>query len=897
MKATRVAFPVLALLIAGFMLIPSDVFQSPSTDALYEGFDPEILYVDTRGYAPTQGLIEVSTAALKFITLPNSNPTVHLLTTPLGKFNASLDVLILDGGKAAIPLRIDLWSPRYGIGYSLLFSSYDSEIRSQIVKEGQAAQRLVGGKIVSSSTLGFFTTAQFYHLEISIDKTKGALYTRLTTKETSPSGRPMLLLKGGPGDADYSDVVSLPVSIEGGKGYSFGGSVRVLSGNDSYKIVVGWYDADMDWLGYSNDWRPVKELGGGWIEKVFEAVAPLNARYARLFLGSGLGTHLLFTNLYIKEVNSTQNLLPNGDFLRGDQGWEYATKRNLGLTIIEPSLVSWSQSIDSKEFPELFNSVRLSLTLTSYSDSEACTVIVKNYKLILPHQRWALNKIEDVYATSTSLILLASSVLLLSTICMRRLRGLRGTTVASQMKSNLCFRTWLVILAVLYLTLNLLLFNLGSHPFDMDSAKVWAYITTKYGPAELYFLPQTVSLARVWNGAPYHEAAFFYQPVLAYLSTAIGWVYKVFFSGVGVFAIDDLHLEFVVKGFNVLFGMADSLLIYLILTEAKTEKRLAILASFMFLFNPAVILSMSIWGQNHVISVFFLLASIWFAENKRAELAWVFLGLGVLTRPQMLVPSFILLVILLRRFSIRENLYAFSTTIILIFVLLGPLALSISPTLPIDVLKGQLLVQEGGWNEQAITVVSLDAYNIWPLITYFSEGARSLSRFFTPSAATFIANFTYQQVSQILTIGIILLSVIPTCHKGKIAATTNNYLPLVTFATLGFLVVKTGLAAAHYIIGLPFLILCVKSFSRSAYLTTVISYTTITFVPMFGSFALAVANLPASKAVINQSTMVHFFISLFSNDRFITLGCVLNLLVLVMLGRKSLWEPFFTGKH
>jgi hypothetical protein len=73
---------------------------------------------------------------------------------------------------------------------------------------------------------------------------------------------------------------------------------------------------------------------------------------------------------------------------------------------------------------------------------------------------------------------------------------------------------------------NAYLFGLGSHPFDMTSQKIWAYLTTRYGITDLYYAAQVSSLADVWNGMPFHEAVFPYGPGMAYYFGAIGHLHS-----------------------------------------------------------------------------------------------------------------------------------------------------------------------------------------------------------------------------------------------------------------------------------------------------------------------------------------------------------------------------------
>ena len=76
-------------------------------------------------------------------------------------------------------------------------------------------------------------------------------------------------------------------------------------------------------------------------------------------------------------------------------------------------------------------------------------------------------------------------------------------------------------MVALYVVPNVMLFRLGGHPFDITNEKVYAYVAAHYGAVHLYYLPSLVGIPAVWNGVPYNEASFPYEPVLAYYANAI----------------------------------------------------------------------------------------------------------------------------------------------------------------------------------------------------------------------------------------------------------------------------------------------------------------------------------------------------------------------------------------
>jgi len=338
----------------------------------------------------------------------------------------------------------------------------------------------------------------------------------------------------------------------------------------------------------------------------------------------------------------------------------------------------------------------------------------------------------------------------------------------------------------------------------------------------------------------------------------------------------------VIKSVNVLFGLGDGALIYLILREIKVARSWSLIASGLFLFNPAVWFSMSVWGQTHVFSLFFILAAILFAEKHLPLWAWLALAAGCLTRPQMLVFGLVLGIVFLRKFSWKENVSAVSWTVIVSFITWIPFTLATSPSLPVDILLNNFHVQEAGGNQPALTTVSQDAYSIWPLVTYLAHGASGLQRAFTASSTPLFGSVTYQQVSQVATVAALLLVSAVLVFRKRTALESGAYIPLVALGIASFLMLLTGLVATHFLLALPFLILCRRWMGTLAWFLVVAIWTATTLVPMIGEMSLLVPHqlypLFGDSGVLRQ-----FFIQLNTSDRFITGAVVANICAVIWL--------------
>lgn len=540
---------------------------------------------------------------------------------------------------------------------------------------------------------------------------------------------------------------------------------------------------------------------------------------------------------------------------------------------------------------DLFKSVTLSVT-ASRSGTAGSAAVLRGYRVTLPHQRFFADKIEDPRAAAITWILLAlAGLLTLVTAAGLLLKTAAPTLVGLKIAANQASRAlvhrkpWIlagVAVTALYVVPNVLLFRLGGHPFDISSERVYAHVAGQYGPVHLYYLPNIAGIPAIWKGVPYSNAPFPYGPTFAYLFGGIGWISSLIFGP--SLSLTSIDADYVIKGVNVAFGLGDALLIYAILKRLKVAQKWSLIGAGLFLFNPAVWFSMSVWGQTHVISLFFVLLAVWLAERAAPMGAWMALAAASLTRPQMLVFAFLLGIVFLRKFPWRQNLFAVSWTAILTFLLLAPFTLATSPSLPVDVLANDLRIQEGGSNDVQPPTVSQDAYSIWPLVTYVAHGTSGLERAFTPGSAQVAGSLTYQRLSQVLTIVAMLFVgwVLLVRRRGKDAV--DDYLPVVTLGLVAFLMLTTGLVATYFVLALPFLLLCRRWLGTTAYLFIVVSWTITTFVPMFGDMGLSISRLdyPLLSPAHNPITL--FFVKLYAWDRFMTVGIVANLCAMILLG-------------
>lgn len=98
-------------------------------------------------------------------------------------------------------------------------------------------------------------------------------------------------------------------------------------------------------------------------------------------------------------------------------------------------------------------------------------------------------------------------------------------------------------------------------------------------------------------------------------------------------------------------------LIYLIV-KRNYKKSLALFASFIFLFNPAVFANSTLWGQVDVFTSLFSLLSIYFL-NSNFVLSAISLALGATIKPQIAMTLPIILALTYKKWSIKKTIIYF----------------------------------------------------------------------------------------------------------------------------------------------------------------------------------------------------------------------------------------------
>ena len=244
----------------------------------------------------------------------------------------------------------------------------------------------------------------------------------------------------------------------------------------------------------------------------------------------------------------------------------------------------------------------------------------------------------------------------------------------------------IIFLAVASLLIRILLSPMDGYINDLSCFAAWFY-TASSGIADFY--------QRVWCD---------YPP----LNVIIFWVFGNIAEKLSLF--NTPQLVYILKFPSALFDVGVAFLIFIILRRMNSD--LSSAATIYYLFNPAMILNTSIWGQFDAIYIFFIVASLLLLFEEKYEFSAGVFALAVLTKPQAFAFSPIIIYLLLKKGDLRRILQSFLTFTLVCL----PFILYFGHENP---LKFLLDVYLGGYGEYPFT--SLNAFNVWAFVGLFEK--------------------------------------------------------------------------------------------------------------------------------------------------------------------------------
>jgi Gpi18-like mannosyltransferase len=226
--------------------------------------------------------------------------------------------------------------------------------------------------------------------------------------------------------------------------------------------------------------------------------------------------------------------------------------------------------------------------------------------------------------------------------------------------------------------------NQGYAAVDTRDFMAWFQSATDYGPRTFY--------TRTWCDYPPFNIYFF-------------WVFGLLAKSLSLFGTT--LFTYVMKLPSNLFDMATAFLIFAFVRK-RLDFKMALLATALYAFNPAVIFNTAVWGQFDAIYTFFLVLSLMLALASKPELSAVTFTLGILMKPQgiALAPLIAFLILKKYRLQWRRLLTSLIAVAATVFVVIIPFEWSNPVTFLANIYFGAY----GGY-----AYTSVNAFNLWAI--------------------------------------------------------------------------------------------------------------------------------------------------------------------------------------
>lgn len=784
----------LAVVMIAMILTPAGVWAAPEDDDRLTAFDATLMYANATGGGQAPGSIVMDPHSLRIETSPGSSPVVHLATGPL-TVNAHMSMRIDESLPDAMPAMVSITSP-YG------------EATERIVFKGGLSQEIMsqkveGDRIVSESALGNYALHQTYSLKVDLNREKGTFAITGTTPADEVRGDVLEL--DSQGSHYESHLLSTQTfRVSPGETYRLSAAIRPLVTGPA-GLSVEWLDASGDRIAVKGSWSDTTGNPDGWSPISGDFVAPAKADAVRLAVAVAPATRALIDDVRLISLDDGRTVLDQSEWLtsvewRRAEGTRAPVKHSFQDT-------SFKLTGTEDSNPALFQTLRMAISLGAESGTGSSSVTFNDPVIELPHQRWmAVRTDSGVLRLVTAMLGLAGIVALCLVI------------YSSRGALRLRFREWtgprvlvvspirlVSVVAVVgtFLLASALLAGAGSLNADVIGARVWAYTAQEYGLDSIYFLPNMASAeAQQWMGSPWQEAGFPYGPTMAYIFGAIGWFYHAVLHQPALGTVDSSTIDITVRFVNALFAVGCAAVIWMVARNRGVLRSRASLLVAVFLLSPVLILAGSVWGSTQTISLFFVLVAIAFADRMKAGPAWTFLLLAVMTRPQSIAPIAVLAIVLLFGMPWRKTIRGLALAVIAVFVVLLPLSLTVSPTLPADVIGNALFMHVGSGNDPWTLPVSWGAFTLWPILTTLTQGVGGVDALLYPATTPLSGLFGLTPYESASPLKFLFLAVMMALagRRARDLLESGQYLVVMTAAALSLLILGTGTPSYHLVL-------------------------------------------------------------------------------------------------
>jgi len=230
--------------------------------------------------------------------------------------------------------------------------------------------------------------------------------------------------------------------------------------------------------------------------------------------------------------------------------------------------------------------------------------------------------------------------------------------------------------------------NQGYEEVDTRDFMAWFQTAADYGPRTFY--------TKTWCDYPPFNIFFF-------------WIFGLLAKSLSLFGTS--LFTYVMKLPSNLFDMATAFLIFAFVRK-RLDFKMALLATALYAFNPAVIFNAAVWGQFDAIYTFFLVLSLMLALASKPELSAVTFALGILTKPQSVALLPLIAFLIFKKHGLRRFLISLVAAIATVFVVIIPFEW----VNPVTFLANIYFGAYGGY-----AYTSVNAFNLWALAGFWMD--------------------------------------------------------------------------------------------------------------------------------------------------------------------------------
>ena len=159
---------------------------------------------------------------------------------------------------------------------------------------------------------------------------------------------------------------------------------------------------------------------------------------------------------------------------------------------------------------------------------------------------------------------------------------------------------------------------------------------------------------------------------------------------------------------SIISDMVSAIIVY-ILSKKKIGEISGALISSLYLFCPAVLINSAVWGQADSFTALLLLISVWLFYNDKITFAAIVYGLGVLSKPQMLIFAPLFLFGLIYRKKYLKLILGVLSSLVVILLLSLPFSKGFDFT---------WLIEKYISTIDYYSFYTINAYNFWALIGF-----------------------------------------------------------------------------------------------------------------------------------------------------------------------------------